>query len=204
MSEQELLSQRIQYYCKPVSYTHLRYSSMWGEWLLDFARGMAYENPDLAIQCMEESKKLLNPDINLRRVLLCELDLIVLKCLYQHDVTGVIMQIETLIEKLKEERFYSEYFKAIIKLCFCKVFIYQEELKRKDSDKETYIEELENNIYEAIITTNARLAGREVFLVYSLMGCLLYTSCSRLHFHASVSLQGIPGPAGHIQYLAIQ
>ena len=88
---------------------------------------------------MEESKKLLNPDINLRRVLLCELDLIVLKCLYQHDVTGVIMQIETLIEKLKEERFYSEYFKAIIKLCFCKVFIYQEELKRKDSDKETYI-----------------------------------------------------------------
>lgn len=151
-----------------------RYSSMWGEWLLDFARGLAYEEPALAIQCMEESKKLLNPDINLRRVLLCELDLIVLKCLYQHDMAGVILQIETLIEKLKVERFYSEYFKATIKLCFCKVFIYQEELKREGSDKETYIEELENNIYETIITTNARLSGREVFLVYSLMGLLAY------------------------------
>lgn len=154
-----------------------RYSSMWGEWLFDFARGMTYENPALAIQCMKESRKLLNPDTNLRRVLLCELDLIVLECFYKHETAGVIIRIESLIEKLLEKHFYSEYFKAVIKLCFCKVFLYQDELMNQNFDMKVYLEEIENDIYEAMITANARLVGREMFLTNSFMALLGYLKC---------------------------
>lgn len=144
------------------------YKSMWGEWQMDYARGIEHIAPQKALRLFNSSSKNINPSINLRRSLLCELDTLVLTLLYKKNKKTHLHNIQNKTIILLENGFLSEYFKAVIKQSVCEIIVYQDDIC---ADK-NYTNKIRNDIYEASFKTNVTIKGRNRFLIKSLWALL--------------------------------
>ena len=143
--------------------------------IMDYARGISYKTPLIASDLMKVALSYYsqNTIIQYRRAILCQIDSLVLNCitdgLFDSDL------FEENINNLKNERFYSEYFKANLKYWACKLI--QESKILSKSGYENYQSSSEDdaytNIHRVIIDINWIPEFRDKYL-YNILLAYIY------------------------------
>lgn len=143
--------------------------------IMDYARGVSFFTPQKAKKLFEIAYSFFscNREIHYRRIMLCKIDYIVLKC-----ITGDIdafWEMDAIINSLLQGGFYSEYFKAILKRCACRtVFLsevasdYGNERDQATCGAQTYEDALEE-ISNALIESGLQPEERDLFLLKNLL-----------------------------------
>lgn len=107
----------------PYSLYSNKYSSMIGEWFLDYARGIFWVDPKCAKKYYKKSIELLENGKNEKRYLLAKIDLAFLKCVYFEEYAE-IETIHNLTITLQKKNYINEYFRGIIRENLCKLVQY--------------------------------------------------------------------------------
>lgn len=134
--------------------------------IMDYARGISYHNPQKAYKIMNVAKKFFNDNfyVQYRRALLCNIDFIVLSCI--NNIKWKEEKFQELLISLKKEKFYFEYFKAILKYYACKIIDESKllEASRINNYKTTTVQNFYNEIHKCMIEINNTPEYREKYL----------------------------------------
>lgn len=143
--------------------------------IMDYARGISFFAPKRAKHLLQTALDFYfcRPENHYRRILLCKIDYLVLKCI-NGDI-GAFWDMESLIEDLLQGGFSSEYFKAVLKRCACRsIFLSQatsnsipeiSQLLSSVSQIDNEMEEISN----ALLESGLQPGERERFLLNNLM-----------------------------------
>lgn len=134
--------------------------------IMDYARGISYRNSQKAYKIMNVARNFFNDDFHsqYRRALLCNIDFIVLSCINNREWKSE--EFLKLLKTLKKEKFYFEYFKAILKYYACKIIDESKmlELSKINNYKTTTVQNLYNEIHKCMIEINNTPEHREKYL----------------------------------------
>ena len=134
--------------------------------IMDYARGISYHNPQKAYKIMNVAKNFFNDNFyaQYRRALLCNIDFIVLSCINKREWKEE--EFEKLLISLKNEKFYFEYFKAILKYYACKIIDESKmlEASKINNYKTTTVQNFYNEIHKCMIEINNTPEYREKYL----------------------------------------
>lgn len=143
--------------------------------IMDYARGISFFAPKRAEHLLKIALDFFacRPENHYRRILLCKIDYLVLKCV--NGDARSFWDMEPLIEDLLQGGFSSEYFKAVLKRCACRsVFLSQvasnsiQEVSQSFSNvlqTEDYVEEISN----ALLESGLQPRERDSFLLNNLI-----------------------------------
>lgn len=134
--------------------------------IMDYARGISYYSPKSAYRIIRVAEKYYSCDFDsqYRRAVLCKIDKLVLLCInsnfFDENEFNLYMQ------KLKAEKFHSEYFKSILKYYACKMICESKIIQDSGLNdfKTTTIQYLYDNIHKCMLDININPDYREKYL----------------------------------------
>jgi len=151
-----------------------KYKSRSATLIMDYARGIAYKNPQEALRLMKVALRYFEcrESEHLRRMLLCKIDLIIL-----HSINGLTVdkiQLRLLVKDLLDNQFYSESFKALLKYHAADIIEtsqYLEQFTKSETGNSfnLVLENATKEIYTHLLEIGLEPISRENFLYSNLM-----------------------------------
>lgn len=155
--------------------------------IMDYARGTSFFAPRQAEHLFRAALEFFScrAENYYRRILLCKIDLLLLKCV--NGDAEAFWGMGPLIENLLQGGFHSEYFKAVLKRCACRtVFLSQTSLPLGIVLK---ADDIVGEISDALLESESHLGKRDRFLLNNLMA--YYSICDGQHKKAAEYLQEV-------------
>lgn len=182
---QATYAQRLQFLSKEFQGDEFRSHS--ATLIMDYARGISFS----ASKCAEHLLKIAldffscRAENYYRRILLCKIDYLVLKCV--NGDAEAFWGMGPLIEGLLQGGFHSEYFKAVLKRCACRsVFLSQ---TSRSSNYISKTDDIMGEISDALLESGLQPGKRDRFLLNSLMA--YYSICDGKYKKAAEYLQEV-------------
>ncbi len=143
--------------------------------IMDYARGLSFLKPKTAEHLLSIALKFFQrqPRYHYRRILLCQVDLLVLRCV--NEDASAFWSMDALVSDLRQGGFYSEYFKALLKRCACCLVYLSQQSKglpvHKAEDPPggaAYAKRAQEVIASAMLDCDLQPAERDAFLFNNL------------------------------------
>lgn len=135
--------------------------------IMDYARGLSFFQPEESYRLMQIALKFFKSDAkrHYRRLLLCEIDVEVLKSIIVNEYDFQTLQ--RLGEQLLKSGFLSEYFKTVMKCAACRLVNYAalENGSTLFPPNAQIFRDIEDELQNCLIATQLRPRGRELLLM---------------------------------------